>query len=195
MAKWYYHKGRRVKRSYLNPQKMDISNRKEPNAEFMKTIRQHQREVSDSADVPVPTTQLRLSDWLGAVQAHGSLTRDVPELKQGQPVIDSRGQIVTEKQDIAPPLVAKIFRENLKKLWQSDFRQKMNTFNCIVLQCGKHTETRMYFCGLEFILLRRHFFVLERSIVYNSRDTALKAYNNNRVLWVKDDIRLIEPPS
>ena len=84
---------------------------------------------------------------------------------------------------------AKIFSEDerLEALWQGDWRQGLSHFNKINLSCGKYGKTELYFRGKSWFFIKEDGIVqtTKRSILYSSRDRAMRAYNMGKICWVE----------
>ena len=85
--------------------------------------------------------------------------------------------------------------EVIKKRWQSEFRmQGEDEFHSILIEKGKHTTLRMYFArsSFFFIEVRQMRNQKRRSIIYASRENALKAYKSERgIIW--EEVAPINP--
>lgn len=84
---------------------------------------------------------------------------------------------------------AKIFSEDerLETLWQGDWRQGLSYYNKINLTCGKYGKTELYFRGQSWFFIKEDGIVktVKRSILYGSRDRAMRAYNMGTICWVE----------
>jgi hypothetical protein len=84
---------------------------------------------------------------------------------------------------------SKIFSEDerLEELWQGDWRQGLSHFNKISLICGKYSKVLLYFRGLTWFFVREDEIIktAKRSILYSSRDRAMRAYNLGKITWVE----------
>jgi len=84
---------------------------------------------------------------------------------------------------------AKIFSadERLEDLWQGDWRQGLSHFNNISLSTGKYSKVKLYFRGQTWFFVREDEIVkvAKRSIIYGSRDRAMRSYNLGKIVWVE----------
>jgi len=77
--------------------------------------------------------------------------------------------------------------ERLEALWQGDWRQGLAHFNKINLSCGRYGKTELYFRGQSWFFIKEDGIVktTKRSILYSSRDRAMRAYNMGTICWVE----------
>jgi hypothetical protein len=84
---------------------------------------------------------------------------------------------------------ARIFSqdERLEALWQGDWRQGLSHFNNISLTTGKYSAVKLYFRGQTWFFVREDEIVkvAKRSVLYSSRDRAMRAYNLGKIVWVE----------
>ncbi len=75
----------------------------------------------------------------------------------------------------------------LSKLWQAERMQGVDDWNHITLLDGKQVKVKLFFSGERFFLVEEDFVLrsFKRSLIYNSRQKALRAYSYKRVTWVE----------
>lgn len=74
-----------------------------------------------------------------------------------------------------------------KRLIQSDFFQKIQTFNFIMLRSGKVNRLKMFFSGNEAFFIEENLLtgVAKRSVIYKGREKAMNRYRQERITWVE----------
>jgi hypothetical protein len=75
--------------------------------------------------------------------------------------------------------------QRLEALWQSDFRQGLDSFNKISLTHGVYGRVHLHFRGDRWVFVPTDVSLGDRSVVYSARHRAMQAYNLSRIVWVK----------
>lgn len=94
------------------------------------------------------------------------------------------------KTDGAEPRMAVLDKMNqLEVLWQSEFRQKVHTWNYVKLPIAERTPAegdylRMYFEGMQFLFVERDGDIFRRSLFYRGREQAMRDYGYKKIIWI-----------
>src|SRR6266536_2470922 len=80
--------------------------------------------------------------------------------------------------------------EEMEVLWQSEFRQKIHTWNYVKLPIAERKPAeddflRMYFSGVQFIFLEEDGDIHRRSLIYKGRENAMRDYGYKKIMWVE----------
>ena len=71
----------------------------------------------------------------------------------------------------------------MRKMWQGIRGQGIAEYYCTVLKPGRYQAIKMFHCGHEYIFIKEEGNQLSRSIIYTSRDRAMRDYPNH-ITWV-----------
>lgn len=114
--------------------------------------------------------------------AQETFTND-SEGKMMLPILrDSRGNVFLQRTE-GPNVIPRA--EVFLKLWQGIRRQGMSEFHSITLEQGKWNKVQLFFSGSEFIVVETKGMqnIVRRSIIYRTRDLALRAHERGNVIW------------
>lgn len=78
--------------------------------------------------------------------------------------------------------------EKLEILWQSEFRQRVHTWNYVKLPIAERTPAegdylRMYFEGTQFLFVEKDGDIFRRSLFYRGRENAMRDYGYKKIIW------------